>query len=199
MFCKGVGGSLELLEDRLIIRRSAFLGVLAHGFKGEKTIPYSAITAVQFKRAGFASGYIQFTMGGGNESSKGLWDATKDENTLMFGDNEVFENARKFVEDRMGVRPAAPQMMATESVADGLEKLAALRDRGILTGEEFDEQKAKLLGKAETRSTAKNQTTEVAPEDQPSETKSRMIAAMDRAIEQRSAPTTTVPTFGRRS
>lgn len=199
MLCKGIGGSLELLEDRLIIRRSAILGILTHGFKGEKSIPYSAITAVQFKRAGFASGYIQFTLGGSNESSKGLWDATKDENTLMFGDNEVFENARKFVEDRMGIRPVVPQMVATESVADSLEKLATLRDRGILTAEEFEEQKAKLLGRTDSRPAAKKQATEIAHEEQPNEAKSRMIAAMDRAIEQRSASAPTVPpTFGRR-
>lgn len=34
----------------------------------------------------------------------------------------------------------------TESVADQLEKLAALRDRGVLTDSEFQAQKAKLLG-----------------------------------------------------
>jgi len=37
--------------------------------------------------------------------------------------------------------PAGPQF----SVADELEKLADLRDRGVLSDEEFDEQKSKLL------------------------------------------------------
>ena len=37
----------------------------------------------------------------------------------------------------------APQPM---SIADELEKLAGLRDRGIITAEEFDAQKSRLLG-----------------------------------------------------
>src|SRR3981189_1275877 len=109
MICKGVGGSLELLEDRLIIRRTMLLGTFLHGLKGDKTIPYSAITAVQYKRPFGINGYIQFTLGGGNESKKGYMDATKDENTLFFSDDALFQGARKFVEDRMGVRAFAPQ------------------------------------------------------------------------------------------
>jgi hypothetical protein len=196
MLCKGIWGSLELLEDRLIIRRSTILGTLSYGLKGEKSIPYSAITAVQFKRSGLTSGYIQFTMGGSNESTKGIWDATSDENTMMFTNNEVFEKAREFIESRMGVRPVAPQMVVTESVADSLEKLAALRDRGILTAEEFEEQKGKALG----RSSSAASPLEAPLQDQPSEVKSRMMAAMDRAIQQRPAAAIPAsPTFGRRT
>jgi hypothetical protein len=40
-----------------------------------------------------------------------------------------------------GARPAAPL-----SVADELGKLAALRDAGVLSEDEFAAQKAKLLG-----------------------------------------------------
>lgn len=39
----------------------------------------------------------------------------------------------------------APAPAPAESVADQLEKLADLRDRGVLTGAEFEAQKAKLL------------------------------------------------------
>lgn len=50
--------------------------------------------------------------------------------------------------------PAAPATLAShvvapapvQSVADEIAKLAALRDQGIITPEEFDTQKAKLLG-----------------------------------------------------
>ncbi|MEY9590995.1 hypothetical protein ABIA06_003286 [Bradyrhizobium yuanmingense] len=202
MLCKGIWGSLELLEDRLIIRRSTIMGTLSHGLKGAKSIPYSAISAVQFKRSGLTSGYIQFTMGGSNESAKGLWDATADENTMMFTNNEVFEKAREFIESRMGVRPVAPQMIATESVADSLEKLAALRDRGILTAEEFEDQKAKALGRSFGASAAAPiRSPEAEVQEQPSEAKSRMMAAMDRAIQQRSviAAPAGGPTFGRRT
>jgi hypothetical protein len=193
MICKGVGGSLELLEDRLIIRRTMLLGTLLHGLKGEKTIPYSAIAAVQYKRPGITSGYIQFTLGGGNESKKGLWDATKDENTLMFRDDDAFQKARTFVEDRIGVR--APMVQANGSVADDLEKLADLRDRGILSPEEFEEQKAKALGKR--YAPAQSSPPEEA-EEPPSAAKVKMMTAMEQAI--RCPPAKPVaPSFGKRS
>jgi hypothetical protein len=197
MIYKGVGGSLELLEDRLIIRRTMLLGTLVHGFKGEKSIPYSAITAVQYKRAGVMNGYIQFTLGGGNESKKGLWDAAKDENTLMFADNEAFEKARSYVEARMGVR-AAPVGNASGSAADDLEKLAALRDRGILSDEEFAEQKAKVLGKTYSLSHTATVAAVTEVEEPPSEHKVRMMEAMEQAI--KAAPSRPAgPSFGKRS
>jgi hypothetical protein len=178
MICKGVGGSLELLEDRLVIRRTMFLGTFLHGLKGDKTIPYSAITAVQYKRPFLPlNGYIQFTVGGGNESKKGMIDAVKDENTLFFSDAELFLEARKFVEDRIGNR--APVGQVVGSIADNIEKLAALRDRGILSAEEFEEQKAKALGKK--YSSASRAAAEI--DQPPSEAKVKMMAAMDKAIE----------------
>jgi hypothetical protein len=192
MIYKGVGGSLELLEDRLIIRRTTFLGTFLHGLKGDKTIPYSAITAVQYKRP-FPplNGYIQFTLGGGNESKKGMIDAVKDENSLFFSDAELFLEARKFVEDRIGNR--APIGQVVGSIADNLEKLAALRDRGILSPEEFEEQKAKALGKK--YSPASHATAEI--DEPPSETKVRMMAAMEQAIQ--TAPMKPAGGFGKRS
>ena len=39
-----------------------------------------------------------------------------------------------------------PQVAATVSVADELQKLVVLRDQGVLTEEEFSQQKAKVLG-----------------------------------------------------
>lgn len=42
--------------------------------------------------------------------------------------------------------PAVPQTAASVSIADELVKLAQLRDAGVLSPEEFDQAKAKLLG-----------------------------------------------------
>jgi hypothetical protein len=145
MICKGVGGSIELKEDRLVFRRTKVLGLLFHGLKGEKVIPYSSITAVQFKRRGMTRGYIQFTLGGGKENTNGLLDATQDENSLLFDDNDTFEKAREFVELRIGSNAGRQQQT---SPADALDKLASLVDKGLITREEFDEQKRKLFGQA---------------------------------------------------
>lgn len=150
MICKGVGGSIELREDRLVIRRTMVLGLLFHGLKGEKVIPYSSISAVQFKRAGMVRGYIQFTLGGGKENTNGLFDATKDENSLLFDDNETFEKAREFVEQRIGSGASRPQHA---SPVDALDKLASLVEKGLITREEFDEQKSKLFGQDSSTAT----------------------------------------------
>jgi hypothetical protein len=209
MIYKGVGGSLELLDDRLIIRRTMLLGTFLHGLKGDKTIPYSAITAVQYKRPFGINGYIQFTLGGGNESRKGIIDATHDENTLFFSHGANFDEARKFVEDRIGVRAqVAPVAQAAGSAADDLLKLASLRDKGILSNEEFEEQKAKVLGKTYSP-TAPRTASPVAvdganaivaeTEQQPSAEKLRMLAAMDRAIQAAASTRPAAPSFGKRS
>jgi Short C-terminal domain/Domain of unknown function (DUF4429) len=211
MICKGSGGSIEVSEDFVTIRRTAILGfLLQHGIKGEKRIPYSAITAVQFKRAGITQGYIQFSIGGGNESHRGLLAASHDENSLTFDNraNDDFERARDFVEKRMGSRPA-PQFMSVPSTADQLEKLGNLFDKGLLTKQEFDEQKLIVLKSSsgspltETVDTSKvPRAAAAADESVPASGELlRMQAAMDKAIEEKSrrveanAPTIT---FGKR-
>jgi Short C-terminal domain len=57
------------------------------------------------------------------------------------------EMAATFLEGRRaGAGQASPA--AAPDVADQLSKLADLRDRGVLTHAEFQQQKAKLLGNA---------------------------------------------------
>ena len=81
---KGVNGEIDLLEDRITIRRKGVLSFMTQGVKGDKDILLSQITAIQFKRAGLTSGYIQFSFTGGQEAKGGIFQGTKDENTVMF-------------------------------------------------------------------------------------------------------------------
>jgi hypothetical protein len=62
---------------------------------------------------------------------------------------DLVENLAKIIRERM-VASTQPSQAATQtgsgpSVADELLKLASLRDSGILTQDEFDAQKAKLI------------------------------------------------------
>lgn len=134
---KGQTKSISISEDAVTIIPKA----MYHGFIGEKRIPYSSITAVQFKEAGaWLAGFIQFSIKGGFE-----WrgQVNQDENALQFDKdyNAEFRALRDFVESQMA-RSSMPHMSST---ADELKKLAALRDEGILSDEEFAAQKAKLL------------------------------------------------------
>ena len=146
------GGTVELLDNVLVIRRKGVASFFTQGLKGEKRIPYSSITSVQFKEAGFTTGYIQFGIAGGIESGRGVWDATTDENTVLFTKEAAadFRKLRDLVENRAASgRSPAPQPTSTpqsSNVAEELTRLADLRDRGVLTEQEFAEQKARLLG-----------------------------------------------------
>ena len=97
------------------------------------------------------SGYLQFTVPGGNESRGGILDATKDENTFMFaGDNEKAEKIKIYIEKRIQeIRSNASTSMAQQapvfSLSEELEKLASLKEKGVLSEEEFAVAKKRLL------------------------------------------------------
>lgn len=146
----GVTDELEVFEDKLTITVKGVLGFLNKGLKGTKTIPFASIAAIQHKKAGFTSGYLQFTLPGGNESTRGLFAATKDENTFMYAnlsDNKLIEEIKAYIERRTQ-EPKTPVSTArlTESTADELLKLTKLREQGILSEEEFVQAKRRLLG-----------------------------------------------------
>ena len=65
--------------------------------------------------------------------------------TTIYRQMEQYENRRQ---DRLGsvVRGNSPQGAVSLSVAEQLEKLEQMKDRGSLTDAEFQAQKAKLLG-----------------------------------------------------
>jgi len=145
---EGYGATVEVDADGITIRRKGLVSFSLHGLKGEKRIPFASIAAVQFKPASLmTSGYIQFSIMGGNESRAGLMAATKDENSVLFKgkkQNAEFGELRTIVEagtKRARSVPAA----AASSAADQLAKLADLLDRSLITREEFDAQKAQLL------------------------------------------------------
>ncbi|MFV0335897.1 MAG: SHOCT domain-containing protein [Tropicimonas sp.] len=66
---------------------------------------------------------------------------------LIVRGDEMQARARKVAEDVQEAQKAYIREAAgTVSTADELAKLAELKDRGVLTGEEFAAQKARLLG-----------------------------------------------------
>jgi len=146
MIIEGSNGTITLENDRLRIRRKGIANFLTQGIQGEKTIPFTAIRAVQFKDAGsWMAGYIQFTLAGAIERAPGILEATKDENAVLFEKKQQpqFDLLRQKVEQYMKLNAQG----TTSSVADQLEKLASLLDKGLLTREEFESQKMALLSR----------------------------------------------------
>lgn len=123
--------------------------------KGDKRIPAGSIAAVQWKPAGaLVNGYIQFTIPGGNEqrsrAGSATFNAAQDENSVVFTKKQapVFEQLRQAVEAAIAQRYAPQQAYAPSaapSVADELAKLGQLVQQGLLSRDEYEAQKARLL------------------------------------------------------
>lgn len=112
--------------------------------RGDKTIPYSSIIAVQLKKAGLTAGYIQLTLKGGSEAKAGLFQSVKDENTINFynNKNKDFEEAKRLIEEKI----SAGDVQSNKSDLGELEKLAELKEKGIIAEEEFNAKKKSILG-----------------------------------------------------
>ena len=144
---EGRSGTLVITDTGIIMKRSG--GLLSGHTSAEKNIPYKNITAVQFKRAGFTVGFIQFTLKGAGEAKGGVFEAVTDENTVTFANEEKtreFEKAKNLIEERILRANNASSMSQTSNDFEQLEKLAALRDKGIVTEAEFEAKKKQILG-----------------------------------------------------
>ena len=143
----GLNGVVTLFSDRLSIKRKGVTSFFTHGLQGEKEVAISAITGMQFKNAGMiTNGYIQFVIFGSQESKGGIFNAMSDENTVAFKTSQQadFETLRQKVQEAIFDRSERPA--GASSGLDDLEKLAALRDKGIITADEFDKKKRQILG-----------------------------------------------------
>jgi hypothetical protein len=147
---KGMNGQIEFDGQSITIRRQGFRARTGVG-KGEKRIPLRHVTSVQFKPAGaMVNGFIQFSLGGGNERRSAFgqqtMDAAKDENSVIFRKKQQpeFEELRAAVESAMvadnpAAGPAAPDRLTQ------LQKLADLHSSGVLNDAEFEQEKRRLL------------------------------------------------------
>jgi hypothetical protein len=144
---EGRSGTLILTETGVIIKRDG--GLFSNHPASEKTIPYRSITAVQFKKADLTVGFIQFTLQGGVEAKRGAFEAVTDENTVTFGTEEKtkeFERAKSIIEQKISMANIAASSVSNSSNdLEQLEKLASLRDKGIISEEEFQAKKKKIL------------------------------------------------------
>jgi hypothetical protein len=82
--------SITLFPGKIVLRRKGALNALIHGFDGAKTIYIKHVSAIQVSPPGtFSSGFVQFTLSGGNESTGGKFDAAADENSVLFGSHDL--------------------------------------------------------------------------------------------------------------
>lgn len=148
MLYKGHNGQVEFDGTTVKIMRKGALAMLTQGLKGDKTIPVGQIIAVQFKDANMlTNGFIQFSTAAG-ESGGGIFSATEDENTVMFnnGQKAEFAELRDAVQKAVLEKNSGGAQSAPESPLDALKKLKDLLDAGVITQDEFDAKKERLMG-----------------------------------------------------
>ncbi|MDD3593354.1 MAG: hypothetical protein PHX18_01875 [Candidatus Gastranaerophilales bacterium] len=102
---KGKNGQITVYGNRINITRKGFGGFMQHGFDGTKTIFINKLSGLQFKEAGnITAGFIQFIFSGSDESKGGLFGAGKDENTVLFDQNnqDNFAKIRDYIFEKLG-------------------------------------------------------------------------------------------------
>jgi hypothetical protein len=157
----GTDGQLKVDNDKISITRKGFLGRLTSlDGGGDEVLPMDRVLSVGFIPVKLGiKGSIQFGVLDKDgkatvTSSNAGWAASlisgELKHAIMFSkkDQESFEKIRDFVNERIEqIRINSPSAAAPSkgSLADEIKKLSDLRDAGILTEEEFNQQKKKLL------------------------------------------------------
>ncbi|MBD3365903.1 DUF4429 domain-containing protein [candidate division WWE3 bacterium] len=143
---KGNNGQIELYGSCIVIKRKGFLAKLTHGFtKGEKTISFDNISGIQVKKPGLTSGYIQFSISGGNESTGGVFQATQDENTVVFPHKKDYPIAEEIKSYILKHKRDSTLVSTSGSSADEILEFRKLADAGVISEEEFEKKKKVLL------------------------------------------------------
>jgi hypothetical protein len=155
---KGHNGTVKFDGNFVTISRTGALARMSVG-KGDKRIPVASISAVQWKPPGAVmNGFIQFTLGGGNERrskfGRQTSDAVSDENSVIVTkkQEDSFLALRAAVEDAI-VHRGQPQVVVAAaphaSKLDQLKQLGELRDAGVLSEEEFQAEKQRVMSEGD--------------------------------------------------
>ena len=147
LYAKGSNGVITIDGDWLTIERKGF-GRAGHS-QGVRRIPLASITAVQLQYARlFTDGFIRFTVAGSPELRGGLQNAMRDENAVTYRRRQArgFNIIRAAVEQSITAHHAGSGSGAGEpDIPEQIKQLDELRDRKLITDEEFEAKKAHLL------------------------------------------------------
>lgn len=158
---KGLNGKIIVSEDHLTISRATFGGFVSQGgSSGERKYFYRDINGVEYKRPTLlANGYIKVIVAGTTETNAkvGLFgsslDSIKDQNTVALRafSSKVGDETDKFYSlilekiSQTKHQLVANQPQSGSSKMDELKKLGELKSSGILTEDEFQREKERIL------------------------------------------------------
>ncbi len=157
---KGQNGKIIVFDDHLAINRATLGGFISQGgFSGERKFFYKDISSIEYKKPTFfANGYIKIIVAGANETNAkvGLlgssFDSMKDQNTVVLraftskvGEetDRIYSIIMNKISEAKNIQPSIN--VTSNSKMDELKKLGELKASGVLTEEEFQKEKDKLL------------------------------------------------------
>lgn len=161
---QGFKGSVSFDGRFVTIHHTAF----APGGRSDRQFAVPQVSGVELKKAGLTSGAFTLVVAGAVAPRSGLMARRFDPLTVEFTwrRRNEFEHMRDAILQAVHWHHAAPPQVAyptpppaypvpqpmypppppTRSLADELTRLATLRDQGVLTSEEFEAAKQRLLG-----------------------------------------------------
>ena len=149
------GEALAATDSRVIVLKAGIGSGAGLGRKA-KSFPFSHITSIEVS-CGLIQGRLQVSAPGTAEAGQGsLKEAYHAENVVNFakGSKKTSPGYKEFTEAAKALRQLVHEAQTgssqsargqDSSLAD-LEKLADLRDKGIITPEEFESKKKQILG-----------------------------------------------------
>lgn len=143
------GLMLSIYDDYLSIQPKGFLGFTREGLKGERKIFYKDITSVQFKASNkLFAGFIEFYFAGSNTHNQGggLISGTDNENRFYFynKDLQTMIKINEFIEQKIRGTNNNSNSQQSDNISE-LKNLKLLLDEGLITQEDYDAKKKKIL------------------------------------------------------
>jgi hypothetical protein len=141
---------VELFDDKVVISGSPYggLGSMLSKQKISSELLLSSINTVTFQEATtFLPGFV--LLGSIDSKSLNFQDVKFDPNAILFGKkyNEDYIKLRDEVKNRININDVKSHttIQNSSSDLDELQKLANLKEKGIISQEEFDKKKAQIL------------------------------------------------------
>lgn len=161
MSLKATNGTIIAYDDCVVVKRKGVFALSSHGIVGDVTYFYKNLSAVEYKRPGLVNGYLKFISAGTpfqNSSIKTINEMlstpkkiSEDENTVLLrafkkDTPTLCDKMYQLIKEKISESQAVnPPINTSLSVADEIQKLKSLLDNGIISQQEFESQKKKLL------------------------------------------------------
>lgn len=145
---------IEADDNKVTVTHKGLRSLANHGGTGSKSIPYYAISSIDYKEPGLTRGHIVIIPTGGAEHSGGFGldlvysgSAWGKKNAIIFGrkHKDEMEKLKDFIERKIE-QAHSSNTNSSNSAADEIAKFKKLLDDGTITQDEFDAKKKQLLG-----------------------------------------------------